>query len=1088
MGDLREDSKGYGDNIAVPKKDNQKSRMKSQWVLLFLALLTVGCAVGANIYLEYRRTGMREEERLLSQNRVIRENIIKNLESINTVLALLQKELVPGNRFGRDINSRLKLLEEAMPGVRTVLVINVQGDAVAASRPELLVGKNFSFRDYFRVPQEHPDRDTLYISKPFKTISGIYTLNVTRMIPGPDGRFAGVVTVTLDPEYFGALLSSVLYAQDMWVAVVHHEGAIFMSVPDLSGLTGNNLNKPGAFFARHRDSGLKTSIHTGRIYATGQNGMAGFSTVQDDRLKLDNPLVVATSRTKVAIYESWQRDALVDVGFFCLLALIATSALYLYRKRQKEHEHDTAQAAAALWAKTEELDRFFSLTLDLLCIDDGHGVFRRLNAAWETTLGYSLDELEGARFLDFVHPDDVTATLAAMEELSVKKPVLNFVNRYRCKDGSYRWIEWSSYPYSAELIYSAARDITERKQTEKKMEEINKSLEQRSEEAEAANKAKSQFLANMSHEIRTPMNGVLGMLHLLQRTGLSQRQRDYVEKVQEASRSLLSILNDILDFSKIEAGKLELEQSPFLLSDVMKNLLVMLSVAANHKKLELHFAIDADVLFPLLGDALRLQQVLLNLAGNAIKFTERGEVVISVRALKVTPELAELEFAIRDTGIGIAPEMLELIFDGFTQAEASTTRRFGGTGLGLAISRQLVELMGGQLTVESKPGSGSTFRFTVSFACTAMDSAPVQPISTAFDACGGRLTGLRLLVVEDNLIGQQVAQEILMQEGASVVVAAGGRQGIGLLSRAEPFDAVLMDIQMPEMDGYEATRRIRDELGMATLPIIAMTANALPTDRGRCLAAGMNDHLGKPIDVDALIAVLQRNCGMTTEPSTHAQTAASYHSLAPTSGISTNLLNRPGFDFDGALQRLCNNRSLYASVARTFEKYQGPVIDRLRHNLKQGEFSDARRELHSLKGVAATMGATALSRAIVDAETALKNTCAPDEIIIRLHEVERLFGEACSVLQGVADEIDPLSDKAENDAVLDRETLIARLIGLKDLLAAGNMRALQIYQDIRPQLRSELSEHFIPLDGTMQRLNFPAAAELCRKMSEELAC
>ncbi len=1179
------------------------SRIKSHWTLLLLFLATIGCMVGANISLEYRRTGKWEQERLLTQNRVVCENVIKNLESINSVLALLQKELMQGRPIDRNFDARLKLLEKAMPGVRSLFITDAQGVITTASLAEVLVGKNFGHRDYFKTPKKHPDPDTLYISKPYKTVTGIYTLNVTRMIPAPDGSFAGVVTATLDPEYFKSLLTSVLYAPDMISSVVHHEGSLFLAAPEMPGMIGKNLYKPGTLFSRHRDSGGNKSIFSGWIYADERDGMIVFGTIDNEKLKLDMPLVVTTSRALTAIYEPWKRDTLIQGGLFGLIALIASSGLYLYRKSRKEYERDAAEAAASLKVKTEELNRFFSMALDMLCIADSHGRFRRLNATWETTLGYSLDELEGASFLDFVHPDDLEATLAAMSDLSAEKPVLNFINRYRCKDGSYRWIEWRSNPYAGELNYAAARDITARKlaeekliaserflrtltdnlpgmvgywsaelrcgfansayrewfgktpeemrgihikellgeelllksepliyaalrgepqvfernlvkadgtagylwahyipdmdggkvrgfyvlvsditelkQAQLKLEVINRVLEQRSGEAEAANKAKSQFLANMSHEIRTPMNAVLGMLYLLQRTELSPRQLDYVKKTQVASESLLSILNDILDFSKIEAGKLELEVTPFLLRDVMHNISAMLSAAAKERNLELRFAIDADLPYPLLGDTLRLQQVLVNLVGNGIKFTGQGEVVLSIRALAVTADEAKLEFAISDTGIGIAPELQEHIFDGFTQAEASTTRRFGGTGLGLAISRQLVELMGGKLTVASEPGRGSTFRFTVNFACAPMVTVNKRLAAANANLQGQRLSGLRLLVVEDNQINQQVAQEILMQEGATVIVASDGRQGADLILREEPFDAVLMDIQMPEMDGYEATRLIREELGMTKLQIIAMTANALPADRERCLAAGMNDHLGKPLDVDLLITILHRLCGITPEPVTYAQPTA--QNMQKT---LFNILNRPGFDCDGTLQRLGNNRSLYARMTRTFAKDLAPHIDSLRHKLEQGAGRTVRHELHTLKGAAATLGATALSRAVVDAESAVKNNSSPDEINLLLQKVDRLFVEACTVFKEVADELEAMPVEAEDAAPLDREILTARLTEMEELLAEGNMRAMQIYRTVKKQLGMEAGEQPAQLDEAMQRLDFPAAAELCRKVRE----
>jgi len=516
-----------------------------------------------------------------------------------------------------------------------------------------------------------------------------------------------------------------------------------------------------------------------------------------------------------------------------------------------------------------------------------------------------------------------------------------------------------------------------------------------------ASRTKSQFVANMSHEIRTPMNAILGMLTLLQSSELDVKQQDYVDKTEGAARSLLGLLNDILDFSKIEAGKMTLDLQPFSLDALLRDLAVIFSANIGNKNLEVLFDIDASVPPWLMGDDMRLRQILINLGGNAIKFTERGEVVVRFKALRVEPHQAEIEISVSDTGIGIAPENQATIFTGFSQAEASTTRRFGGTGLGLAICRQLIGLMGGVLDVESGAGKGSRFYFRVTLPIASPAEAPplvqtptikriliiddnpvarevmsamadslgwtadvaasgeealtlitrqaaqarhhdvifidwrmpgldgwettqrirahpaagqaplvvmvsskgrdalalrdkneqalldgflVKPVTASMllDALNtarrpadarrrtpsrgapteSPLAGIRLLVVEDNDINQQIAVELLMACGATVDVADNGREGVArVLAARPPYDVVLMDIQMPVMDGYEATRELRQTHGLMDLPVIAMTANAMASDRADCLAAGMNEHVGKPFDLKVLVALLLRFAG-----------------------------------------------------------------------------------------------------------------------------------------------------------------------------------------------------------------------------------
>jgi len=401
-----------------------------------------------------------------------------------------------------------------------------------------------------------------------------------------------------------------------------------------------------------------------------------------------------------------------------------------------------------------------------------------------------------------------------------------------------------------------------------RLTDAKQQAEVQAQRAEAASKAKSDFLAMMSHEIRTPMNGVLGFVNLLLETPLDAEQREFAETVQRSGDSLLAIINDVLDYSKIEAGRMTVEQIEFDLRAVCEEVRAILQPALSERKLVMSLAYDATLPQFVQGDPVRIRQILLNLAGNAVKFTERGAVLIEVS--RHDPN--QIKFTVTDTGIGITTQQMDLLFRRFTQANSSTTRRYGGTGLGLAISKTLVELMGGSIGAQSDPGAGSTFWFTLPLIA-ALNSPPASSstaplLTTVADglprappfAAGAAEQGGRLLLVEDNFVNQRVAVYMLAKLGHQVEVAKHGREAIDMLSRS-CYDLVLMDCQMPEMDGFEATRIIRDRASSVLdheVPVVAMTANAYPEDRARALACGMNDFLAKPVDRPVLAHMLAK--------------------------------------------------------------------------------------------------------------------------------------------------------------------------------------------------------------------------------------
>ncbi|MHB0960858.1 MAG: response regulator [Pirellulaceae bacterium] len=491
----------------------------------------------------------------------------------------------------------------------------------------------------------------------------------------------------------------------------------------------------------------------------------------------------------------------------------------------------------------EEFDRLFAVSLDMMCVADINGYFKRVNPAFEKSLGYRAAEMLSSPLVDFVHPEDREATRKAFRQLRHGADLVGFENRCRCKDGSYRWLAWTCpAPQEREtLLYAVARDTTVRKQAEL---ELNKAKAA----AESANQAKSDFMANMSHEIRTPLNAIIGMTELVLSGRVRQRQTEFLKMVFESGEALLEVINDVLDFSKVEAGKLELECEPFRLRDCLGD--AMRTLAHRSRNADLEIASDIQPAVPeiLIGDAGRLRQVVMNLISNSLKFTERGEVILEVRVIAQTDNHVELEFAVRDTGIGIPDSKLSRIFEAFEQVDTTLTRRFGGTGLGLAICRKLTQLMGGRIWVESRLGQGSTFHFTTRFPYV-----PEQPASAAI----ANISGARILVVDDNQTTRHILTEMLGSWGLIPTGVARARDALELLlseSRSEtPFHMLLTDVHMPDVDGFTLVESVRANPAMADIPVILLTSTHVHEELDQCERLRVAAHVAKPIKQSDLL-------------------------------------------------------------------------------------------------------------------------------------------------------------------------------------------------------------------------------------------
>ena len=1104
-----------------------------EWLLLLLGLLLVAAALAYAHLAEASRHDAAERERLGVLTALLAKNIEVDLAATNLVLDGVIRDYLGAGApadSGQALPRRLAAVVDAMPGVRTMLVIDAKGKPIATNIAEL-ADQDFSRRGYFQTARDAPDARMLYISAPFQSYKGDLVITASRMVQDQQGRFAGVVVATLDPEYFTAKFRTAMYAPDVWAVVLHGDGRQFLNYPARAA-NGGNVDVPGSFLRRFRDSGYQAGVLSGvEIAGAAAPRIMAMATIAPPALHMDRAIIIGLSREEAAIAAPLRRQALAYILCFAMLALAGASLLFWSQRRrqqqaawhaEQETERQTMQAVSDSETRFRTLIEDAPVAIAIL----RHGRFIYSNPRYRRLHGYSFeDDLNGLPWSAMISAQS-QAALATNEALieadspseqvfeaiglgkqGLPVPVFKTTTRVMLKDGP------------ATLIF--AQDISAQKQAEEAMLLARDA-------AEAANRSKAEFLANMSHEIRSPLNAILGMAWLLERGKLDGEGLEMTRKIRAAGQSLLGIINDVLDVSKIEAGHMTIEQAPFRLAEVIEKIAASMGVAAHDKPIAVRTGPLPDGVDRVLGDALRLEQVLVNLTSNAIKFTAQGTVELLTTLEHRDGDAAVLRFSVRDTGIGVAPEVQETIFSAFAQADTSTTRRFGGTGLGLTICRQLVSLMGGSLRLKSGLGQGSDFSFTVPLqllpagalsspdmqalhallvdanadtrdavaavarglgwsvhavsggraaldhvlACAegarpgivllaarmpeldgeataralrehlppqdcpiiilAASGAPAtrparrhtdpadpadailnEPVTASslynatmearqqraraagMDASLGTLeervlAGVRVLVVDDSEINRDVVNHILCDQGAVPSFACDGRQALDwLLAHPAAVDIVLMDVQMPVMDGLQATRALRQLPQFQDLPVVALTAGAFQTQRTAALEAGVNYFISKPFDVPQTIALIAR---------AHRRHAQGLPALTPDMAEATMPVPPCGaasvIDLPQGMALWLNEAPYRQHLSRFGSTYRNSV-GAMRTLLAANASDDAAALAHKLAGEAGSLALPATLQAAQQAEQLLH---AGDDASAALDTLEQALAHAIDAI------------------------------------------------------------------------------------------